>query len=433
MVDSIKSRDQREMNNKEQREMKKANPILTALSAATFGFFIGISFPLQMAPQLPCYVFPWNGGGGGGDAANSTLRATGMLSRFWVVGNNNNNNTAAATEGKATTAPAVVHPNATSPAIIKPTGAERLPPNIVVSESDLHMRRLWGDPRQDTPVRKYLLTMTVGLSEKANVNATVHKFSDEFDVMLFHYDGRTTEWDDEFAWSKDAIHVSARKQAKWWYAKRFLHPSVVAPYDYVFLWDEDLAVDFFDATEYVRIVREHGLEISQPGLDITRGKKTYDITTRRSNNTSEVHKNTTGGPGNCPDVHRRPCSGFVEVMAPVFSRKAWACAWYMVQNDLIHGWGLDLNFWRCVDDPEEQMGVVDAQYIAHRGLPTLGRQGNPETGGGGNVRARAWQEFSEFKTRIRDADRAAETERRREAAAALLVATPPTPSPPRSK
>lgn len=33
-----------------------------------------------------------------------------------------------------------------------PKGAERLPPNIVVSESDLHMRRLWGSPRD---VRTY--------------------------------------------------------------------------------------------------------------------------------------------------------------------------------------------------------------------------------------------------------------------------------------
>jgi hypothetical protein len=40
------------------------------------------------------------------------------------------------------------------------------------------------------------------------------QFSDNFDVMLFHYDGRTTEWD-ELEWSKQAIHISARKQAKW--------------------------------------------------------------------------------------------------------------------------------------------------------------------------------------------------------------------------
>jgi hypothetical protein len=28
---------------------------------------------------------------------------------------------------------------------------------------------------QDTPVRKYLVALTVGYSERANVNATVHK------------------------------------------------------------------------------------------------------------------------------------------------------------------------------------------------------------------------------------------------------------------
>uniref|UniRef100_A0A453TBE3 Uncharacterized protein n=1 Tax=Aegilops tauschii subsp. strangulata TaxID=200361 RepID=A0A453TBE3_AEGTS len=32
---------------------------------------------------------------------------------------------------------------------------------------------------------------------------------------------------------------------------------------------------------------------------------------------------------------------------------------------------LDSNFWRCVDDPEEQIGVVDAQYLVHHAVPTL--------------------------------------------------------------
>ncbi|KAF8692390.1 hypothetical protein HU200_039721 [Digitaria exilis] len=398
----------------------KLNPILTALSAATLGFLIGLSFPVQIAPQLPCYVLSWSGGGG--DAASNVL---GRLSwvPFVVSNNKNSSGTAAAAaaaevmnQNKTGTASSVVVAAAAPP----PTGAERLPPNIVVSESDLHLRRLWGEPREDTPVRKYLLTLTVGYTEKANVNATVSKFSDDFDVMLFHYDGRTTEWDEEFPWSQSAIHVSARKQAKWWYAKRFLHPRVVAPYDYVFLWDEDLDVTFFDADEYVRLVTKHGLAISQPALDFSRGKKSYEITARRSSGV-EVHLNTTGGPGNCSDVHQRPCSGFVEVMAPVFSREAWACAWHMVQNDLVHGWGLDVNFWRCVDEPERQIGVVDAQYVAHRAVPSLGRQGNPETGGGGKVRARAWREYSHFRARMTNADRAAQ----REAAAAAAATSPP--------
>jgi len=34
-----------------------------------------------------------------------------------------------------------------------------------------------------------------------------------------------------------------------WFAKRFLHPDVVAPYEYIFVWDEDLGVENFDPIE----------------------------------------------------------------------------------------------------------------------------------------------------------------------------------------
>lgn len=69
---------------------------------------------------------------------------------------------------------------------------------------------------------------------------------------------------------------------------------------------------------------------------------------------------------------------FVEIMATVFSRNAWRCAWHMIQvcssdfifsgrchfspfpcvgykfffemqNDLVHGWGLDFALRRCVE------------------------------------------------------------------------------------
>ncbi|KAL6603344.1 hypothetical protein ACP70R_043705 [Stipagrostis hirtigluma subsp. patula] len=378
----------------------KGNSILKSFWTAAFGFFIGVTFPVQITPKFPCAGFPWCVGG---DANSTILSGSSILQlgRFWAPCLRNSTST-------LEVAP-VLQPNATSeivaPAKLK--GADRLPPDIVVSESDLHLRRLWGNPREDTPTRKYLLALTVGYSEKANVNATVHRFSDNFDVVLFHYDGRINEWDDEFEWSKQAIHVSARKQAKWWYAKRFLQPSVVAPYEYIFLWDEDLGVEHFDGEEYVRLVRKHGLEISQPGLDVSGGgKRQYEITIRRDDG-SEVHRSTVGGPVNCTgDVHQPPCSGFVEIMAPVFSREAWPCAWHMIQNDLVHGWGLDANLRRCVDEPEERMGVVDAQYVVHRGVPTLGRQGNPETGGGGKVRQRSWAEWGMFKVRLRNAERA---------------------------
>ncbi|CAL5006859.1 unnamed protein product [Urochloa decumbens] len=365
----------------------KLNPLLTVLSAAAIGFFIGVSFPVQVTPKLSPLSFGYG---------NCTFGGSYILSRFSTALGNNSSAVERAPLLQSKTTSEVVAP-------AMPKGAERLPPNVVVRESDLHLRRLWGHPREDTPTRKYLLVLTVGYSDKVNVNATIHKFSKNFDVILFHYDGRTSEWD-EFEWSKEAVHVSARKQAKWWYAKRFLHPNIVAPYEYIFIWDQDLGAETFDAEEYIKIVKKHGLEISQPGMDITRGVKTYDINVRR--NDTEIHRSTSVGKCST-DIHKRPCSAFVEVNAPVFTREAWSCVWHMIQNDLVHGWGLDWNFWRCVDEPEKQIGIVDAQYVAHHSGFTLGNPGNDTADGSRRkVRVRASSEFGMFKARLNNADKA---------------------------
>jgi hypothetical protein len=78
--------------------------------------------------------------------------------------------------------------------------------------------------------------------------------------------------------------------------------------------------------------------------------------------------------GWCTDPNLPPCAAFVEIMAPVFSRKAWRCVWHMIQNDLIHGWGLDFAVRKCVQNAHEKIGVVDAQWIIHQGVPSLGNQ-----------------------------------------------------------
>ncbi|CAA6668231.1 unnamed protein product [Spirodela intermedia] len=201
-----------------------------------------------------------------------------------------------------------------------PRGAELLPPGIVAAESDLYLRRLWGNPSEDLPFKqKYLVTFTVGYAQKENINAAVKKFSGNFTILLFHYDGITTEWDD-FEWSRQAIHISVSNTDQGvpltpifsflfflsrWYAKRFLHPDIVAPYEYIFIWDEDLGVEHFNAEEYIRLVKKHGLDISQPGLDPDRGL-TWQMTKRRGDR--EVHK---GPRAWCSDPHLQgqPTSG----------------------------------------------------------------------------------------------------------------------------
>ncbi|KAL3819288.1 hypothetical protein ACJIZ3_005193 [Penstemon smallii] len=285
-----------------------------------------------------------------------------------------------------------------------PKGAEMLPPGIVASESDFYLRRLWGVPSEDLAKKpKYLVTFTVGYAQRNNIDAAVKKFSENFTILLFHYDGRTTEWDD-FEWSKRAIHVSARKQTKWWYAKRFLHPDIVAPYDYIFIWDEDLGVEHFDAEEYIKLVRKYGLEISQPGLEPTR-KPVWQMTKKLEDH--DVHKETTEKPGWCPDPHLPPCAAFVEIMAPVFSRDAWRCVWHMIQNDLVHGWGLDFALQKCAEPAHEKIGVVDAQWIVHQTVPSLGNQGSSEDGKAPwqGVRLRCRREWEMFKARMSNAEK----------------------------
>ncbi|KAI3467600.1 hypothetical protein Pfo_024263 [Paulownia fortunei] len=356
---------------------------ITICVGIMFGFFIGVSFPSLQLTKL-----------------NIT---SALLHDFAIIGNKS---TANSTQNSGNSSGKNQNVKDISKIWVpsNPKGAERLPPDIVASESDFYLRRLWGKPSEDlTSKPKYLVTFTVGYDQRNNIDAAVKKFSENFTILLFHYDGRTTEWDD-FEWSKRAIHVSTRKQTKWWYAKRFLHPDIVAPYDYIFIWDEDLGVEHFDAEEYIKLVKKYGLEISQPGLEPT-GATTWQMTKRRGDR--DVHKETEEKPGWCSDPHLPPCAAFVEIMAPVFSRDAWRCVWHMIQNDLVHGWGLDLALQRCVEPAHERIGVVDAQWIVHQTVPSLGNQGQAENGKAPwqGVRLRCRREWEMFRARMENAEK----------------------------
>ncbi|XP_019082855.1 PREDICTED: uncharacterized protein LOC104699786 [Camelina sativa] len=74
-----------------------------------------------------------------------------------------------------------------------------------------------------------------------------------------------------------------------------------------------------------------------------------------------------------------PCTGFVEGMAPVFSRSAWFCTWNLIQNDLVHGWGMDMKLGYCAQgERSKKVGIFDSEYIFHQGIQTLGGSGDPD-------------------------------------------------------
>lgn len=258
-----------------------------------------------------------------------------------------------------------------------------LPHGIIHASSDLEQKPLWSASSSRSKVcslgQHNLLAIPVGIKQKNNVDAIVQKFLPEnFTVILFHYDGNVDGWW-ELEWSNEAIHIVAQNQTKWWFAKRFLHPAVVSIYDYIFLWDEDLGVEHFDPGRYLEIVKEEGLEISQPALDPNSTEIHHRITIR--SRTKKVHRRVyeKRGSTKCSNASEGPpCTGFVEGMAPVFSRSAWYCAWHLIQNDLVHGWGMDMKLGYCAQgDRSKKVGIVDSEYIIHQGIQTLGGSGPP--------------------------------------------------------
>ncbi|CAK8577773.1 unnamed protein product [Lathyrus sativus] len=255
---------------------------------------------------------------------------------------------------------------------------EGLPRGIIHATSDLELRPLWSSDDLRSKVNVYsnrsLLAVPVGIKQKENIDTMVQKFlAGGFTIILFHYDANVDGWKD-LDWCSRAIHIAAKNQTKWWFAKRFLSPDIVSIYDYIFLWDEDLGVEYFSPSRYVKIVKEEGLEISQPALHPNSTEIHHKLTVRAR--TKKVHRRVyeLRGKTRCSDESDGPpCTGFVEGMAPVFSRSAWYCTWHLIQNDLVHGWGMDMKLGYCAQgDRSQNVGVVDKEYVFHKGIPTLG-------------------------------------------------------------
>ncbi|KAG0598207.1 hypothetical protein M758_12G054700 [Ceratodon purpureus] len=285
-----------------------------------------------------------------------------------------------------------------------PTLVDKLPQTFIHKTTDFHFHNLVGTPENDVKnVPKNLLALAVGIKQNMSVDAIVKKFPKEhFQIVLFHYDNTVDQWN-QFEWNNRVIHVQSTSQSKWWFAKRFLHPDMMAPYEYIFVWDEDLGVENFDPMKYIEIMKRHELQISQPAVD---GATSWPITIRRYWTGKEVHKHTMweGLIDNCTlSKVTPPCAGFVEIQAPVFENKAWRCVWHLIQNDLVLAWGLDFQLQACIDGPpHEHIGIVDTQWIVHNKIPSLGSQGaeadNPKRLRG-EVIARSNYEWTENKRR----------------------------------
>ena len=192
---------------------------------------------------------------------------------------------------------------------------------------------------------RLLYVSPVGRAAKSLLPETLRRFqSAGADILLLHYD------DSDLTFPADARIIRERGN-KWQLAFHHLDPSLLDDYDYVFFWDDDLDTTGFDPLRFVRLMMRNRLDMAQPAI-----RSPFPLS----------HKITKFRP--CPtplktaDGDIYPIVGrltnFVEIMAPVYTRKGWRELHPYIDPASWSGWGLDYV-------SVGRQGIVDALPVVH--------------------------------------------------------------------
>lgn len=150
----------------------------------------------------------------------------------------------------------------------------------------------------------------------------------------------------------DGVRVIRDRGYKWQLGLRHLHPDAIAEYDYVFFWDDDMGTAGFDPIRFVKIMQTNRLEMAQPAIKSPHGLS-HAITKCRP---CPMALRSPDGETFHPVVGRM--TNFVEIMVPVFTRKAWAEFHSYLDPDNRSGWGYDYI-------PVGRKGIVDLLPVIH--------------------------------------------------------------------
>lgn len=151
-------------------------------------------------------------------------------------------------------------------------------------------------------------------------------------------------------WPYDSKNVTVRHdfgRRKWQMARSIFSPDSALDFDYLFLWDDDLAISDFDVRQFLDIMRENDLECAQPSL-LSPYHIMHPITRQRScGKILESGRKTVGR-----------FTNFVEIMAPVFSRKGWERVYPHLSDENPEAFGYDFI-------PMGLRGIVDSMHVIH--------------------------------------------------------------------
>lgn len=160
----------------------------------------------------------------------------------------------------------------------------------------------------------------------------------DFDVVLSYF-GNDLPYD-----LTHIQYVHYCKGSKWEGLSAFFqaNPSIWQAYDYIWLPDDDLSSDVANINQFLQIAAQERFDLAQPGL--THNSYWSFLITRQVKGL------------------RYRVSNFVEVMAPLFSRSAFAvCVDTFAENK--SGFGLDF-LWRTLLKGRK-IGIIDQTPVFH--------------------------------------------------------------------
>ena len=160
----------------------------------------------------------------------------------------------------------------------------------------------------------------------------------DFDVLLSYF-GNDLPYD-----LTHIQYVHYCKGSKWEGLSAFFqaNPSIWQAYDYIWLPDDDLSSDVANINQFLQIAAQERFDLAQPGL--THNSYWSFLITRQVKGL------------------RYRVSNFVEVMAPLFSRSAFAvCVDTFAENK--SGFGLDF-LWRTLLKGRK-IGIIDQTPVFH--------------------------------------------------------------------
>ena len=224
---------------------------------------------------------------------------------------------------------------------------------ISVSPGDIHVP---VDEEAYNPNDVKLALIAIYISNPHTAIDQIRKFVNTFPLSSFDILILTPykiSLPDE-TWASRVSVNYANNASKWWFAKRFLNPSALESYDFIFFWDSLIDVNKFRPFVFLKWMQDNKLDIGQPCMSHCNSMKPYVCISNNLMEAKNLHRLAKKNTHNMVS--------YAESSAVVFTSKIWSEFVYnMIQWD-IHFSSHYMNLFSSVN-PQLKSAVTMSTYV----------------------------------------------------------------------